>query len=78
MSIQKKKKRERERERDHVLAKIYYMIDMESGNIESARDLKMGLINRSKRPSKEDTHIDTETVHAKRGRQKHRWVGKWN
>ena len=54
------------------------MIDMESGNTESARDLKTDLINRSKRPSKEDTHIDTETVHAKRGRQKHRWVGKWN
>lgn len=43
MSIQKKKG-----ERDHVLAKMYYMIDMESGNIGSARDLKMDYIKRLK------------------------------
>lgn len=69
MSIQKK-------ERDHVLAKIYYMIDMESGNIESARELKMDLIKRNKRLNKEDTHIHTQTVRAERGIQKHRRVGK--
>lgn len=69
MSIQKK-------ERDHVLAKIYYMIDMESGNIESARELKMDLIKRNKRLNEEDTHIHTQTVRAERGIQKDRRVGK--
>lgn len=52
------------------------MIDMESGNIESARDLKMDLIKRNKRLNKEDTHIHTQTVHDETGIQKHRRVGK--
>ena len=52
------------------------MIDMESGNIESARELKMDLIKRNKRLNEEDTHIHTQTVRAERGIQKDRRVGK--
>lgn len=73
MSIQKKKKKG---ERDHVLAKMYYMIDMESGSIGSARDLKMDYIKRNKRLNKEDTRIHTQTVPAERGIQNNRRVGK--
>ena len=69
-------KKKKERERDHVLAKMYYMIDMESGNIDSARDLKMDYIKRNKRLNKEDTCIHTQTVPPERGIQKNRRVGK--
>lgn len=55
---------------------MYYMIDMESGNIDSARDLKMDYIKRNKRLNKEDTCIHIQTVPPERGIQKNRRVGK--
>lgn len=47
------------------------MLDMESENIGHFGDLKIGLVNRSKRLNKEDTHARTHIkAHAGIGREK--------
>lgn len=59
------------KKKEHVLAKPYYMLDIESESIGHFGDLKIGLVNRSKRLNKEGTHACTHTkAHAGIGREK--------